>query len=77
MKACQFCASVAFLVGTHQAAITGDHRRQDSRSVAALGLVFKNRTLRIGELLSIYAASGPAVPPGPMSELGQTRKSGR
>jgi len=64
----------AFLVGTNQAAITGDIRRQDSRQSPLYGLAAQDAP-PAREAVSIIAASWATVRPGPMSELGQKRRS--
>jgi hypothetical protein len=66
----------AFLVGTNQAAITGDIRRQDSRQSPLYGLAAQDAP-RAREEMSIIAASWAAVRPGPMSENGMDRPCSR
>jgi hypothetical protein len=63
----------AFLIGTHQAAITGDIRRQNSRQSPLYVLAAQDAPPAGESQMSIIAVSWAAVRPRTLSEFGQSR----
>jgi hypothetical protein len=65
----------AFLVGTHQAAITGDIRRQDSRQSPLYGLAAQGAPHAPGKLNAYIAELWADVRLCPTPDLGQNAQA--